>query len=161
MVSRKSSVPAHSLELDGSRIEWVDKWAYLGVTLLSGPTFDCCVKETVKKFYGALNSILRVDGRSDDMVMLRLMEAHCIPIRSYAIEVIHVRDRDERRKLRVAYNAVYRKLFGYHYRESVTQLQGEKKSCQFTCAIQRTKKRKIISKELCKKSATQITVLSR
>ena len=57
------------------------------------------------------------------MTMLRLIEAHCIPILSYGIEVVHVRDRDERRKLRVAYNAPYRKLFGYTYRESVTDLQ--------------------------------------
>ena len=44
--------------------------------------------------------------------MLRLLEAHCVPILSYAIEV-----------LVVAYNAVYRKMFGYSYRESVTLLQ--------------------------------------
>ena len=86
MVFGKGSVPSHKLELDDSQIEWVDKWAYLGVTLLSSPTFGCCVKETVRKFYGALNSILRVEGRSDDMVMLRLMEAHCIPILSYTFE---------------------------------------------------------------------------
>ena len=119
----KGSEPTYKLELDNSRIDWVDKWVYLGVTLLSGPSFGCCIKETVSKFYGALNSILRIDGRSDDMVMLRLLEAHCIPILSYAIEVIHVRDRSDRRKLRVAYNSVYRKMFDYSYNESVTQLQ--------------------------------------
>ena len=63
------------------------------------------------------------EGRSDDMVMLRLLEAHCLPILTYAIEVVHVKDRDYRRKLRVAYNSVYRKMFGYSYRESVTELQ--------------------------------------
>ena len=57
------------------------------------------------------------------MVMLRLLEAHCLPILSYAIEIIHVSDRDDRRQMRVAYNAIYRKLFGYLYRESVTLLQ--------------------------------------
>ena len=67
--------------------------------------------------------LARVEGRSDDMVMLRLLEAHCIPILSYAIEVIFVKDRCENRQLRVAYNSVYRKLFGYSYRESVSLLQ--------------------------------------
>ena len=57
------------------------------------------------------------------MVMLRLLEAHCLPILSYAVEIIHVIDRDDRRQMRVAYNAIYRKLFGYSYRESVTLLQ--------------------------------------
>ena len=96
---------------------------YLGVTLVSGRSFGCCVKETTTKFYKALNSILRIEGRSDDMVMLRLLEAHCIPILTYAAEVIHVNDPNERRQLRVSYNAVYRKMFGYSYRESVTLLQ--------------------------------------
>ena len=47
------------------------------------------------------------------MLMLRLIETHCIPILSYVIEVIHVVDRDERRQLRVAYNSVFRKIFCY------------------------------------------------
>ena len=32
-------------------------------------------------------------------------------------------DRDDKRQLRVAYNAIYRKVFGYSYHESVTNLQ--------------------------------------
>ena len=93
----KGSVPSLELNLNCERIPWVDKWVYLGVTLVSGVSFGCCIKETIGKFYRALNSILRVEGRSDEMVMLRLLEAHCIPILSYAIEVVHVRDRDDRR----------------------------------------------------------------
>ena len=42
---------------------------------------------------------------------------------SNAVEVIHVADRDERRKLRVAYNSVFRKVFGYRDWESVSDLQ--------------------------------------
>ena len=58
-----------------------------------------------------------------DMVLLRLIESHCVPILTYAIEMTVVTDRDERRSLRVAYNSIYRKLFGYRYFESVTNLQ--------------------------------------
>ena len=79
--------------------------------------------EKVKSFYRSLNSILRVEGRSDDMVLLRLLEAHCVPILTYAVEMIHVANRDEKRSLRVAYNSVFRKLFGYRWFESVTNLQ--------------------------------------
>ena len=57
------------------------------------------------------------------MVMLRLLEAHCLPILAYGIEVVTVADRDDKRHMRVAYNAIYRKMFGYSYRESVTLLQ--------------------------------------
>ena len=55
--------------------------------------------------------------------MLQLLESHCLSILSYAIEVIHVADRDIRRKLRVAYNSMFRKIFGYRRSESVTDLQ--------------------------------------
>ena len=55
--------------------------------------------------------------------MLQLMETHCLPILTYAIESIHVADWDERRRLRVAYNSMYRKIFEYRNWESVTELQ--------------------------------------
>ena len=119
----KKLVLNHRLLLNGNPIEWVREWKYLGVVLKSGTVFGCTVTDRVKSFYRALNSILRVEGRSDDMVLLKLLETHCIPILSYGIEIIHIADRDERRSLRVAYNSVYRKLFGYRSFESVTNLQ--------------------------------------
>ena len=119
----KGPTPTYCLKLNGSAIEWVDKWPYLGVTLLHGPTFGCCVSETLAKFYRAANSILRVDGRSDDIVMLQLLETHCVSVLSYAVEVIHVANKKQRSKMRVAYNSIFRTLFGYSWRESVTDLQ--------------------------------------
>ena len=109
--------------LGGVPVDWVSEWKYLGVTLKSGRRFGCSVTDKVKSFYRSLNSILRVEGRSDDMVLLRLVEAHCVPILSYAAEIIHVSDRDERRSLRVAYNSIFRRIFGYRYFESVSNLQ--------------------------------------
>ena len=123
MAFGKGATPFHHVRLNGDPIPWVEKWVYLGLTLRAGPSFDCCIKDKIAKFYRSLNSILRIEGKSDDMVMLRLLEAHCLPILSYGIEVIHVRDADLRRKLRVAYNSIYRKVFGYTRRESVTELQ--------------------------------------
>ena len=66
---------------------------------------------------------LRIEGRSNGTIMLRLLEAHCVPILTYAIEIIHIANRDEKRSLRVAYNSIFRKLFGYRSSESVTALQ--------------------------------------
>ena len=62
-------------------------------------------------------------GRSNDMVMLNLIEAHCIPLLTYAIKIVYVANRDERRQLRVAYNSVFRKIFCYRWSQSVTALQ--------------------------------------
>ena len=112
-----------TLKLNGSPIDWVESWKYLGVVLKAGPAFGCSVADRVKSFYRSLNSILRVEGRSEDMILLRLIESHCVLILSYAIEIVHVADRDKRRSLRVAYNSIFRKLFGYRPFESVTDLQ--------------------------------------
>ena len=111
------------LTLDGKTIEWVQNWTYLGVTLQSDKQFNCTINNTLKSFYRAANAILRIDGRSDEMVMLQLLETQCVSILTYAIEVIHVANRDERRRLRVAYNSIFRKVFGYRPWESVTNLQ--------------------------------------
>ena len=119
----KGEIPSYNIKLNGDEIQWEHRWKYLGVTLQSGNKYQCCVEETLAKFYRSMNSILRIDGRADDMVTLRLMEAHCLPILTYGIEIIDIANRDEKRQLRVAYNAIYRKLFGYSYRESVTNLQ--------------------------------------
>ena len=79
--------------------------------------------EKIESFYHSANAILRVDGRSDELVMLQLLETQCVSILTYAVEVIHVVDRDERRRLRVAYNSIFRRIFGYRDWESVTDLQ--------------------------------------
>ena len=112
-----------NLTLDNKPIEWVQSWTYLGVTLQSHKSFNCCVDSKIKSFYRAANAILRIEGRSDEMVMLRLLEAQCVSILTYAVEVIHVANRDERRRLRVAYNSIFRRVFGFRDWESVTELQ--------------------------------------
>ena len=114
---------SHDILLNGRKIDWADQWPYLGVMLKSGKRFDCSVSERIKKFYRCVNSIFRIDGRSNDMVMLNLIEAHCIPLLTYAIEIVYVANRDERRQLRVAYNSVFRKIFCYRWSQSVTALQ--------------------------------------
>ena len=123
MAFGKGQTPVGQLILNSAPIDWVKKWKYLGATIVHGSRFGCCAEDTLSKFYRSMNSILRVDGKSDDIVMLRLLETHCVPLLSYAIEVIQVADRRQSSKMRVAYDSVFRRLFGYSYRESVTDLQ--------------------------------------
>ena len=84
---------------------------------------DCSISEKIKKFYKCTNAIFRIDGYSNDLVMLQLVETHCVPLITYAIEVIDVLNRDEKRQLRVAYNSLFRKIFHYRRYDSVTALQ--------------------------------------
>ena len=119
----KGVAPTHSTHINNVPIPWVNQWTYLGVNVKSGPKFDCCVKEKLSSFYRSLNSIIRIDGNADEMVRLRLLEAHCLPILTYGIEIIHLSNRDDRRQLHVAYNSIFRNIFRYSYNESVTTLQ--------------------------------------
>ena len=112
--------PLLLLQLEGKNIDWVEKWTYLGITVTSHKRFNCCIEEKVKSFYRSANAILRIEGRSNDLVMLQLLEAHCVSILSYGIEVIHIANADTRRKLRVAYNSIFRRVFGYRMSESVS-----------------------------------------
>ena len=109
--------------LNGRLLEWVDSWSYLGVKLVSGKRFGCTVMERIKKFYRCANAIFRIEGRSDDLTMLRLVEAHCVPILAYGMETADFSDPKERSKIRKAYNSLFRKIFGYRVFESVTELQ--------------------------------------
>ncbi len=47
-----------SLQLDGKELDWVESWTYLGVTILSHKTFNCCIAEKVSNFYRSANAIL-------------------------------------------------------------------------------------------------------
>ena len=109
--------------LNGTPIEWVDKCNYLGVCLVSGQRFKCSVSDRIKQYYKCANAIFRVEGRSDDLTMLRLVETHCIPVLTYGIEVADSLDHRERSKIRAAYNYIFRQIFGYRIFESVTDLQ--------------------------------------
>ena len=139
LFGKKHSLPL--LQLDGKNIEWVEKWKYLGITLSSHKQFNCCIEEKVKSFYRSANAILRIEGRSNDLVMLQLLETHCISILSYGIEVIFVANADTRRKLRVAYNSIFRRIFKYRVSESVTQLQHALGRCTWEELIEKRKVR--------------------
>ena len=47
-------------------------WNYLGVQVVRGNRFGCTVIDRIKKFYQCANAIFRIEGRSDDITMLRL-----------------------------------------------------------------------------------------
>ena len=114
----------HHLSLNGKVVKWVDSWKYLGVTLNTGKFFNCSITDRIKKFYKCTNAIFRIDGFSDELTMLRLVEAHCVPLLTYAIEVLHVSNPRECYKMRVAYNSLFRTIFRYRYFDSVRELQG-------------------------------------
>ena len=53
---------------------------YLGVCLMSSKKFKCSVTDRIQKFYKCANAIFRIEGRSDNLTILSLVESHCLPI---------------------------------------------------------------------------------
>ena len=109
--------------LNGTPIEWVETCVYLGICLVSSKYFKCSATDRIRKFYRCANAIFRIEGRSDDLTMLSLVETHCLPILTYGIEIANFFDQRQRSKVRAAYNSLFRKIFGYRNFESVTDLQ--------------------------------------
>ena len=69
----------------------------------------------------SINSILSKCNYTSDIVKLKLLESHCLPILLYAIESLDVKGS----KLKVInswWNASYRKIFGFHKWEPVKVL---------------------------------------
>ena len=112
-----------NLILNELPLDWVDTWRYLGVDLVVGRRFSCSANARIRRFYRGANAIFRIEGWSDDLTMLRLVESHCVPILTYGLEIAYFADASERSKLRAAYNSLFRRIFGYRNFESVTKLQ--------------------------------------
>ena len=145
----KGPKPTYSILLNKSAIPWVDQWPYLGIMVKSGLKFDCCVKDKISSFYRALNAIIRIDGNADELVRLRLLESHCLPILTYGIEILHVSNRDERRQLRVAYNSIFRNIFKFTYHESVTELQHALGRCTWEELLTKRQEKFLTSCTMC------------
>jgi hypothetical protein len=113
-----------TLYLDGRPVEWVSQWRYLGIVVRSGRCFSFSVEEKIKRFYKCTNAILRIGGQARDLALLKLTESHCVPVLTYGVEVCYDVDQNELRKLKVAYNSLFRRIFGFRQRDSVRELQG-------------------------------------
>ena len=73
------------LILDGSDSQYVQCFKYLGVHILAGKHFSCCVKNVRMKFYRTFNCIhCRSKGANSELVSLQLFKSYCLPFMLYA-----------------------------------------------------------------------------
>jgi Reverse transcriptase (RNA-dependent DNA polymerase) len=113
----KPSIIATML-INGSELQWVDQIKYLGITVVAGKAFMVDLKETRRKFFSSVNTIMSKCKYVSDIVKLELFEAHCLPILLYAVESLNP-TAVLMKEMNSWWNAVYRKIFGYHKWESV------------------------------------------
>ena len=118
----KNSDTIAPLVLNGSILELVPEWKYLGTTICAGKAFSFTARPDVSSFYRAANSVLNVltDARED--VLMNLLYSNCIPILTYACPIKQYSSSDMT-SCNTAINSVIRKIFGFARRESVRVLR--------------------------------------
>ena len=110
------------LLLNGAPIDFVKEWKYLGVTLKSDRHFTCSAQKPRSAFYRSTNSILNVLKGPSEAVQMNLLYSICVPILTYACDVIVYHSR-EMESLHVAVNDAIRRIFSYNRWESIKTLR--------------------------------------
>ena len=111
----------HDLFLSHGKVEWTSKVKYLGLLIESYNGFRCSNSATLGKFDGSLNGIMRFRVKPSTDVQVKLLMSHCTPILTYGIEVFEF-SAAEFQQMRMAYNTVFRKVYGYRRNESVAEI---------------------------------------
>ena len=110
------------LTLEGSPLEFVTEYKYLGVVLCGGKSLSFSASATIRSFHRAANSILYSRVKPDKTVLMRLLYAQCVPIITYAGAVKEFSATDMYR-CHVALNNAIRKVYSFAIWESIRQIR--------------------------------------
>ena len=110
------------LRLNEQCIEFVSSWKYLGCTVDSGRTFAFSIGSELGAFYASANSILRSLRKPNELVLMNLLCANCVPCLTYCAEVKSLSNADMQ-KCNVALNDSIRRIFSFQRWESTRQLR--------------------------------------
>jgi exonuclease III len=76
-----------SLTVHNSPIDYVDKLKYLGISILSGRKFACCIDHVKISFYKAFNALYaKAKSASSELICVFLLKSFCLPLLTYALE---------------------------------------------------------------------------
>jgi len=106
------------MQLGKGSISWSPLVKYLGITFNTGKALTADLSIVLRKFYASCNCILGNTKCMNDIIKLNLMESYCLPILLYCTTSITL-SKDQARQLDVAWNSVYRRIFGFNKWESV------------------------------------------
>ena len=122
MVFGNVSETIKPLELDGSLIDFVSEWKYLGTTVIAGKHFSFTARTDLSSFYRASNSVLNVLTGAHEHTLMSLLYSNCVPVISYACSVKEYSSQ-EMTDCNTAINSAIRKIFGFEVRQSVRLLR--------------------------------------
>ena len=110
------------ITLNAAPLEMVDRYKYLGVTILTSNSFLCSAERPRSAFFRSANSILRVAGKPSETVLMRLLYSVCVPNVTYACDVTDFKSKDIE-SLHIAVNDAIRRIFSYNRWESIRDLR--------------------------------------
>ena len=67
--------------------EYVCQWTYLGATIVAGTTLSFACKRQLGNFYRSFNCLLSSVQKPNELVLMNLLYANCVPRLTYAEEV--------------------------------------------------------------------------
>ena len=110
------------LSLNGSDIDYVQEWKYLGTTVGVGNRLNFVARPDLASFYRATNSVLNMLPGAHEHVLITLLYSNCVPILTYACAVKEY-STAEMSNCNVAVNNALRKVFGFSRWKSIRTLR--------------------------------------
>ena len=106
--SKLQSLP--DIRLDQCRIEYVNQFKYLGHIIDSTFTDDSDISKEIRNLYARGNMLTKQFKCIGDEVKIQLFKTYCYPL--YCSSLWNNYRAASLRRLRVAYNAIFRRLLG-------------------------------------------------
>ena len=111
-----------SLILNGSPIDYVPEWKYLGTTITSGNTLGFSARPDLTAFFRAANTITGALTNAHEHTLVNLIYCNCVPILTYACAV-KVFSAQEMSNCNLAINNALRRVFGFSDWRSIRYLR--------------------------------------
>ena len=81
----------------GNTLDWVQELRYLGVFFVSSCKFKCVFDNAKKAFYRSFNAVYGHVGKTaSEEVILSLIQAKCLPVLLYGVDVCSINVTDKR-----------------------------------------------------------------
>jgi len=91
-VGKHFSSNIDDLHVGNEDIMWKDSVKYFGVWLCSGKRLQSDINSIIRKFYAAANSIFSHSGSISQMSKLHLVESYCLPMLTYTVEALYLKN---------------------------------------------------------------------
>ena len=116
------SLTLRPLRMYEKDLGFVDQYKYLGVNVVSDRSFKVNSTLPLIKFRSCVNTIINVNARPSEHVLLKLLYSNCVPILTYACEVTCFSS-GIINEMNVSLNDAIRKIFSYDRWESTRFLR--------------------------------------